>query len=236
MNEYHPPSINEHSFNCPHCNVFAHQHWHQVWCAYNFFGQVPGQSIDMSAETRPVLVSAKESQTARYQAAGMFIGRCQHCDQITVWLGKAMIYPDRGAAPPPNEDLSEDIRKDYEEAASICSKSPRGAAALLRLAMQKICGELGKSKKNLNDAIGELVQDGLHPKIQKSMDYVRVTGNDAVHPGQIDVRDNPEIAGKLFDLVNGVAQEMITREKMVDELYESLPAGKKDQIDQRDKK
>ena len=99
-----------------------------------------------------------------------------------------------------------------------------------------MCGELGTSSKNLNDAIGELVQSGLHPKVQKAMDYVRVTGNDAVHPGQIDVGDNPEIAGKLFELVNGVAQEMITREKMVDELYESLPECKRDQINQRDEK
>ena len=137
MNEYHPPSINEHSFNCPHCNVFAHHHWHHVWCVYSLFGEVPGQSIDISAETRPELVSSSPSSAPTRQAKGMFIGKCQHCLQITVWIGDAMMYPDRGKAPRPNEDLSEDIRKDYEEAASICSKSPRGAAALLRLAMQK---------------------------------------------------------------------------------------------------
>ena len=147
-----------------------------------------------------------------------------------------MIYPDRGAAPLPNEDLSDDIRRDYEEAASICSKSPRGAAALLRLAIQKLCGELGQTNKNLNEAIGVLVQQGLLPKVQKAMDYVRVTGNEAVHPGQIDLRDNPEIVGKLFDLVNGVAQEMITRPRILEETFESLPDSKKDQIKRRDKK
>jgi len=147
-----------------------------------------------------------------------------------------MVHPDRGKAPPPNEDLSSDIRQDYEEAASICLRSPRGAAALLRLALQRLCGELGLSDKTLNDAIGELVKKGLDSKVQKAMDYVRVTGNDAVHPGQIDLNDNPEIAGKLFDLVNVVAQAMISQQKMVDEMYESLPEVKKDQIKQRDKK
>ena len=69
------------------------------------------------------------------------------------------------------------------------------------------------------------------------MDVVRVTGNDAVHPlGQIDVRDDPTIVRKLFDLVNVVVQEMITRPKTIEQTFETLPISKKEQIKQRDKK
>lgn len=237
MAEYRPPSITQRSFNCPYCNVFAQHFWFHVWVNQDTSNEPPSHWVNTSKETpRLKLISSSIGYNTDILIQDMVIGKCHHCQQITLWIGNKLIYPDRGAAPPPNEDLSDDIRKDYEEAASICSKSPRGAAALLRLAIQKLCGELGQTNKNLNDAIGELVKQGLLPKVQKAMDYVRVTGNEAVHPGQVDLRDNPEIVGKLFDLVNGVAQEMITRPRMLEETFESLPKSKKDQIKRRDKK
>ena len=146
-----------------------------------------------------------------------------------------MIFPDHLEVAPPNEDLDDDIRKDYEEAASIYQKSPRGAAALLRLAIQKLCFTLGQTNENLNHAIGGLVKKGVLPSVQQAMDYVRVTGNDAVHPGHLDIRDTPEIAKKLFELVNGIAQELITRPRMIKETFESLPESKKSQIRKRDR-
>ncbi|MXX95297.1 MAG: DUF4145 domain-containing protein [Gammaproteobacteria bacterium] len=237
MSKYYPPSTSLHAFNCPHCKVYAQHYWFQVWVK-GISNDAPGQWLEIpkEKETLPRLVLQEWDTNTRIEAQDLFIGRCHHCKQLTVWIKDVMIYPALGTAPQPNEDLSADIRQDYEEAASICLRSPRGAAALLRLAMQKLCGELGLSGETLNENIGEFVKKGLDQKVQKAMDYVRVTGNDAVHPGQIDLNDNPEIAGKLFDLVNVVAQAMISQQKMVEEMYESLPEVKKDQIKQRDKK
>lgn len=115
--------------------------------------------------------------------------RCTHCGQETIWKNDRMIYPDSSPAPTPNPDLPEDIKTDYEEARTIISRSPRGACALLRLCVQKLCGFLGESGKDVNADIAALVKKGLNPKIQKSLDIVRVIGNEAVHPGQIDLRD-----------------------------------------------
>jgi hypothetical protein len=47
-----------------------------------------------------------------------------------------------------------------------------------------------------------LVAEGLNPKIQKAIDLVRVVGNNAVHPGQINLDDNSAIALKLFKIIN----------------------------------
>lgn len=145
-----------------------------------------------------------------------------------------MVFPDQSIAPPPNADLPEDIKVDYAEAALIISRSPRGAAALLRLCVQKLCKHLGEKGKNINDDIGELVKKGLNPKIQKGLDIVRVIGNEAVHPGRLDLRDNAEIAIKLCNLVNIIADAMITQPKMIDELYGGLPDDKVKGIEKRD--
>ncbi len=148
-----------------------------------------------------------------------------------------MVYPDTLPVEIPNQDLSAEIVNDYNEAASILNKSPRGAAALLRLAIQKLCHELGcDPKKKIDDNIAELVKKGLLPKVQKALDIVRVTGNEAVHPGQIDLSDDIETAKKLFGLVNIIARQMITEEKEVNSLYDSLPEEKRSAIEKRNQK
>jgi hypothetical protein len=69
-----------------------------------------------------------------------------------------MVYPDTGRAPQPNTDLPAPVKEIYLEAASIAPKSSRGAAALLRLAIQVLCKELGEGGENINKDIGDLVR------------------------------------------------------------------------------
>jgi len=159
---------------------------------------------------------------------------CSRCKKYSIWHGGGMIYPDRSNVPFPNADLPEDIKEDYDEAAAIMSKSPRGAAALLRLCIQKLCVHLGGKGKKINSDIATLVKKGLSKKIQKSLDAVRVIGNEAVHPGQMDLKDDSKTTTKLFELVNIIADTMITQPKMIDDVYDSLPDTKLDEIKKRD--
>ena len=48
-------------------------------------------------------------------------------------------------------------------------------------------------------------------------------GNNAVHPGTLDLRDDSATAEKLFGLVNLIAEIMISQPKRVAEMYDSLP-------------
>lgn len=161
---------------------------------------------------------------------------CSHCNNYSVWNDGLMIYPVVSSAPMPNDDLSADVQVDYLEARNIASQSPRGAAALLRLCIQKICIELGEKGKDLNIDIGNLVKKGLPAQIQKALDVVRVIGNNAVHPGIVDLRDNQEIANKLFNLVNSICTAMITQPKELEEMYGALPEKAIEQINMRDTK
>jgi hypothetical protein len=81
------------------------------------------------------------------------------------------------------------------------------------------------------------VAGGLDPRIQKALDIVRVVGNNAVHPGVIDIRDDKPIALKLFELVNLIAETLISVPKHIANTYETVvPETAKKQIEKRDKK
>ena len=84
-----------------------------------------------------------------------------------------MVFPIKGTGPAAADDMPDGIRADYDEANSISAISPRGAAALLRLAIQKLCKYLGQPGKNINADIAALVATGLPAKVQQALDSVR---------------------------------------------------------------
>lgn len=134
-----------------------------------------------------------------------------------------------------NVDLPEDIKNDYNEAKDIVNISPRGAAALLRLAVQKLCIHLGEKGKNINDDIESLVKKGLPKTMQQALDSVRVVGNNAVHPGTIDLNDKVEIAFALFGFVNIICEVLISQPKKIQEFYEkNIPENIRNGIEKRD--
>ena len=105
---------------------------------------------------------------------------------------------------------------------------------MLRLAIQKLCKDLGKPGENLNSDIGALVSDGLSPKIQQALDFVRVIGNNAVHPGQIDLSDDRRTAATLFRLLNVIAEKTISEPKHISQIYNELPEEALKAIERRD--
>lgn len=70
--------------------------------------------------------------------------------------------------------------------------------------------------------------------MQRALDIIRVIGNNAVHPGQISVEDNTEIAKALFKLMNIIVDQMITQVNEINDLYNILPSGVRDAIERRD--
>jgi hypothetical protein len=151
-----------------------------------------------------------------------------------MWLKEKMVVPDSSAAPPPSQDMPDDVKEDYNEARSVLSRSPRSSSALLRLAVQKLCIDLGGTGKNLNEDIGTLVKKGLPLQVQQALDVLRVIGNNQVHPGILDVRDDPETAAALFGLINMIVEVMITQPTHVQALFNKLPGTAQQQIQRRD--
>lgn len=132
--------------------------------------------------------------------------------------------------------MPESVKQLYDEAGLIYNKSPRAACALLRLAIDRLCNELGENDRDINKNIGSLVKKGLPQSVQQALDVVRVVGNKAVHPGQIsfDV-DDKGTATMLMRLLNIIVERMITEPNEIDTLYQGLPESVKESIEKRDK-
>ena len=209
MTKYKPPELLAKNFHCLHCGVLARQYW-QTMTRHSIDGLGNASMADLTVTV------------------------CEHCDKFTLWAFEELVYPRETGIPAANQDLDADMIADYDEARLIAQESPRGAVALLRLCIQKLCKQLGQPGKNINDDIAGLVNNGLPVMIQQALDVVRVVGNNAVHPGQIDLKDDRQTAVKLFELVNIIAQVMITQPKQVQALYGSLPATQIDAINKRD--
>ena len=94
---------------------------------------------------------------------------------------------------------------------------------------------LGERGKNINDDIGSLVAKGLPIQVQQALDFCRVVGNNAVHPGEIEINDTPEIAHNLFAMINFIVEDRIARPKHIQSLYDKLPSGAKTAIEKRDR-
>lgn len=254
------PSTKETSFNCPHCGALAKQFWYSFHAESLREKQPLPMVIDDKDASEmtfehvedinrrkelyawakkmpkgaPFLEQQLGGRHVSYNAYNLHGSNCYNCKKVSIWIHDRLVFPEVGEVPSANHDMPEDIKRDYNEASSILSQSPRGAAALLRLAIQKLCKELGQPGKNINDDIGALVDEGLDPRVQKSLDVVRVIGNNAVHPGQMDLRDDTATAAALFKLLNLIVNKTISEPKHIDEVYNALPEGAVRSIEKRD--
>ncbi|WP_410764751.1 DUF4145 domain-containing protein [Haloferax sp. DFSO60] len=199
------PEFQKRGFNCPHCGAFAKQEWDQTT-----FGRVKTQ---------------------------IFLSKCTKCGDKCVWRDKKIYYPKSTTAPKPHDVMPDDLRRDYSEAAEVVDSSPRAAAALLRLGIQRLLEDhLDTPGDGIYQDIGHLVEENeIHPRTQKMLDSVRITGNNSVHPGEMDMDDNHEVALALFKLFNYVVDETIGRDKEIEEFYNTLPENHKQGVENRDK-
>lgn len=206
--KYTAPKFNLSAFHCPICNVYAKAHWGAL-------------ILDINGWRDQI----------RFKAA-----RCDHCKNESIWgiENEQMIFPAKLLAPVAHSDLPVDCQADYNEARVIFASSPRSAAALLRLCIQKLCVHLGGNGKHIDTDIKNLVANGLPERIQQALDVVRVVGNNAVHPGEINVGDEPQLVQSLFELVNIIIENQISQPNKVENLFTALPDRAKQAIERRD--
>ena len=236
--EYTAPSLGAKSFNCPHsgCRVYAHQCWYQMMYRPTSTEDMVGL-VSAAAEFSmdPLLTRKREQRVVDGFVQCVWVSECQCCYQPALWIHDRIVSPDHGNAPSPNPDLPAAIREDYEEAGRVLDQSPRSSAALLRLVVERLCEHLDADGGDLNSYIKGWVRQGLGARLQQALDSVRVVGNNSVHPGQIDMKDDRATAESLFHIVNFIADRTITDPKKIKQFYEDVvPEDDKRKISKRD--
>ncbi|AGK54893.1 DUF4145 domain-containing protein [Bacillus sp. 1NLA3E] len=234
------PTYYSGAFNCPRCDVLCPQNWF---------------SIDRQAQNLPETIINKideESRTISIQQYNrslmnghenqlnwkLDISICHHCKKYTIWENRKIIFPFETALPEPHEDMPQNVQGIYREAVNVFKDSPRASAALLRLAIETMIPQLEEyqiKKSKINTMIAELVKKDIPEHIQQGIDAIRIYGNEGIHPGEIVLNDDQETVMFLFDLINIMVEELITRKKKIRKFYGKLPVDKIKGILNRDK-
>lgn len=256
--KYVEPSTTLTAFSCPYCGTLTSQNWFNgcgspaehapclssaPWIrerlGEDFEGpEIPAETLGFlkdcldKVESRKILVETDSWINAR-GIQNIDFSMCRECKQVAIWHAGEILWPGHREEFEANEDIPDDARRDFEEAARILAFSPRSSCAMLRLCLQRITVSLGYGD-NLNDAIKKMVDAGLDSHVQKALDVVRVVGNEAVHPGTLNLNDDRETASVIFQMINIIGEFFFTRPESIRRAFSSLPAEKIEAIKKRD--
>ena len=215
------PQLGAESFSCPHCNAIAHQDWYRLFLQPENATDVVALTPESITTANVLLHSDRDAlseidqfverlkkheltfeyqnhpQSVKVKMANLHVSNCHNCNGFGIWVRGRLVFPFRVADRP---DL---VAEDFEEAAVILDKSPRGAAALIHLSIQTLMQETGK---HLDDKIASLVSKGLEVELQESMEALRALGNNGVHSGNIDLKEDKATATRIFALLKMIVE------------------------------
>lgn len=223
MSRYVVPNLRTVSFTCPTCGSLAQQKKSSL----DYYLNLATHKFDM-----------RDANYSDHKGEKLLIDitTCQSCFNYHIWINSKMVTPEVSNIPMPLEDMPEKVKDIYNEARGVFSKSYKAATALLRLALEYLCDDLSAKGKDVNEKIGYLVSRGLPIEIQQALDTVRIAGNNAVHPGVIDLEDNDTSAILLFEMLNLIVDNRIIQPLKIRKFYSALPEGSRKGIEKRDNK
>jgi len=223
------PKYGDKAFVCPHCSSYAQQEWHFI---VTMSRPIPNGYASEDYVEYYELTSASDP----FIEVKIAFSDCKVCSESAVWVKGKLIHPNKRIIEKPHELMPKEVKEIYDEAAAVYDISPRSSAALLRLGLEILLPYLGADKAKINTMIQQLVEERKAiGRVQKAMDALRVIGNDAVHPGVIDLegRDDKEVSLALFKITNYIVAETLGSDDMIEDLYSLLPGRVKEGIENR---
>ena len=194
---------------------------------------------DEAAADRTFDGEALALESSKWRAA-----HCQGCDQKTLWRDGLNVYPQTVTAPAPHPDMTTHVRDIYEEARKVLPISRRAGAALARAALEKQVKLLDPDPPK-NSRLDDLIAR-LSPKVStglsERLDIIRHVGNKAVHGADddelvvlylADSQGADEIAELLFEAINDLIDELVTRPARTRQVWEKIPSGVRDSIERK---
>ena len=216
------PQLGAEPFSCPHCNAVAHQDWFSVFLkpesATDAVVLTPEAAITLTERDddddrqrgEQLLERLKKNdltyhyekypQNVKVKMVNLHLSSCYNCNGFSVWVRDRLVFPFRVAERP---DL---VATDFEEAATILDKSPRGAAALIYLCIQTLMPLVKENGRHLDDEIASLLSKGLQVEIEEAMDALRTLGNNGAHSGQIDLKEDKATTTRIVALLKMIVE------------------------------
>ena len=240
MKDYIAPNPSIRSFTCPHCGSFA---LHQTLPIMN------------NKQDQNVYLLNDSNGKGIFGENEIFVfRRCCACNKTSILKIKGalvfesgfksfrefeLVYPKIFNATEPNPDMPEEIKAFFNEARSVSNNSTRAATALLRIATEKLVKDLlglkGSEYANtkMHQAIERLYKEkNLNTNIYKALMSLKLFGNEASHPNEDLSRlesyfsNDKDLMNKLFSLLNLIVDDLISKPKQIEELFNSAPRKK----------
>jgi hypothetical protein len=186
---------------------------------------------EQMASGRPFLEVHREFRSRDVQ--NVSISYCFNCNEMCLWVYDQLVWPRREGCPESKLHAPPNVRRESEEASQTLEASPRGAAALLRIAIEKLCKELGVSGESLKDDIVFFVREDVDARVQKVLDAAQIIESNAMRPGQIDLGEDRATAETLSGLVNLICEKMIMEPRHLQEVYTKVREGARTAMEQR---
>ena len=224
------PRLHSERFICPRCNSFAAQTWHDL--SYPAKNERGGTSWNPA---RDIEIGAKEVEGVdeTYVDTWWRMSECASCTHRSVWHAGNLTYPVQSPAPLPSEDMPPAVRELYEEASAVAAVSKRAGAALARATLERLLKALDRDapkKSRLDDYIARVIPN-VNVATGKLLTLIRHVGNKSLHVEEIPDDaivlllndDDAQLLGVIFQTINDVVDELITRPKQVALLYDAVP-------------
>jgi hypothetical protein len=210
------PKLGAETFSCSHCNAVAHHDWFSLFLKPEDATELVVLTLEAamlakSKEGDELIERLKDNvltyeyqeppQSLKVKLVNLYVSRCYSCRGFAIWVRDRLVFPIRGKEPADIiegeviegdfKDIEEDkTADDIQKATAILNRSPKGAAALIRICIRKMMPLLEQSGKNLDDNISSLVGKGLEVEIQQSMDLRQVLRQNPLKLTQFDEKDS----------------------------------------------
>ncbi|HEY7244156.1 MAG TPA: DUF4145 domain-containing protein [Xanthobacteraceae bacterium] len=218
------PKLGADTFSCPHCDTAAHQDWYSLFLKPENDADVVVvapeaiTTASMALHSKPDEIKEidqfverlkkneltfeyqKHSQSLKVKMANLHLSSCHSCNGFAIWVGQRLVFPYWV------EKIPEIAEQDLDEAAAVLNKSPAGAAALMRICIQKLMPLLKENGKRLDENISSLVRKGLEVEIQQAMEVLQVLRDEPVQLTNLESKEEQETALRFFDSLKAVLE------------------------------
>lgn len=224
------PQLHADAFDCPRCSAFSNHEWDNITFEEGPPVNDSPRPYTVNSDGQSRQKSPTEKDESRWRAS-----TCKFCKKRTVWRGDQIIYPPASPAPLAHPDMPESVAALYNEARAVAAASRRAGAALARAALERLLKELdpkAPANANLDDRIAR-VTGKVHTPTAQLLTVCRYVGNKSLHGD--DTPDeavlllltdaDSELMDAIFESINRVVDDLITKPNQAQQLYEGLPAG-----------